>query len=143
MVEFMRLYPCGNAITWSNNILTWNLDAQFLPFMGTTSNSDWCMDPKFFTLKTRLVYLREKNFYDIGIDSKVYSWVLLGWQDSNYHVTYCYAELGQSLYFSEDAKRCNDGLVQERCNSIANALELHLSWTNPLLWSVGVGGVSD
>ena len=24
-----------------------------------------------------------------------------------------------------------DGLIQERCNSIANALELHLSCTNP------------
>ena len=32
-------------------------------------------------------------------------------------------------------KRCpiahNDGLMQQRCNSIANALELHLSCTNP------------
>ena len=27
-----------------------------------------------------------------------------------------------------------DGLVQERCNSIANALELRLSCTNPLIW---------
>ena len=27
-----------------------------------------------------------------------------------------------------------DGLVQERCNSIANALELHLSCTNPSGW---------
>ena len=27
-----------------------------------------------------------------------------------------------------------DGLVQERCNSIANALELHLSCTNPLIY---------
>ena len=26
-----------------------------------------------------------------------------------------------------------DGLMQERCNSIANALELHLSCTNPLI----------
>ena len=26
-----------------------------------------------------------------------------------------------------------DGLVQERCNSIANALELHVSCTNPLI----------
>ena len=27
-----------------------------------------------------------------------------------------------------------DGLVQERCNSIANALELHISYTNPSKW---------
>ena len=27
-----------------------------------------------------------------------------------------------------------DGLVQERCNSIANAMELRLSWTNPSIW---------
>ena len=27
-----------------------------------------------------------------------------------------------------------DGLVQERRNSIANALELRLSCTNPLIW---------
>ena len=27
-----------------------------------------------------------------------------------------------------------NGLVQERCNSIANALELRLSYTNPLTW---------
>ena len=27
-----------------------------------------------------------------------------------------------------------DGFVQERCNSIADALELHLSWTKPLIW---------
>ena len=33
-------------------------------------------------------------------------------------------------------KQCHhiDGLVQERCNSIANALELHLSFTNPSMW---------
>ena len=29
-----------------------------------------------------------------------------------------------------------DGAVQERCNSSANALELHLSCSNPLIWSV-------
>ena len=27
-----------------------------------------------------------------------------------------------------------DGLVQERCNSIANALEVRLSCTNPSIW---------
>ena len=27
-----------------------------------------------------------------------------------------------------------DGLMQERCNSIANALELRLSCTNPSIW---------
>ena len=27
-----------------------------------------------------------------------------------------------------------DGLVQERCNSIANAVELRLSCTNPFIW---------
>ena len=31
---------------------------------------------------------------------------------------------------------CIDGLMQERCNSIANALELRLSCTNPSAWSV-------
>ena len=36
-----------------------------------------------------------------------------------------------STYFSADAIDHVDGLVQERCNSIANAPELHLSWTNP------------
>ena len=41
----------------------------------------------------------------------------------------------------ETTLQCNivfhwlDGLVQERRNSIANALELHLSCTNPLKWS--------
>ena len=29
-----------------------------------------------------------------------------------------------------------DGLVQERCNSIANALELHLSYTNPSMYKI-------
>ena len=29
-----------------------------------------------------------------------------------------------------------DGLVQERCNSIANALELRLSCTNPSIWRI-------
>ena len=33
-----------------------------------------------------------------------------------------------------DSKTCVDGLVQERRNSIANALELHLSCTNPSIW---------
>ena len=32
-----------------------------------------------------------------------------------------------------------DELVQERCNSIANALELHLSCTNPWILSTGDG----
>ena len=39
--------------------------------------------------------------------------------------------------------RCNnshvDGLVQERRNSIANALELHLSCSNPLMWCHCIG----
>ena len=29
-----------------------------------------------------------------------------------------------------------NGLVQERCNSIANALELHLSCTNPSTYGI-------
>ena len=29
-----------------------------------------------------------------------------------------------------------DGLVQEKRNSIANALELHLSFTNPSIWNL-------
>ena len=29
-----------------------------------------------------------------------------------------------------------DGLVQERCNSIANAMELHLTYTNRLIWYI-------
>ena len=29
---------------------------------------------------------------------------------------------------------CIDGLMQERCNSSALALELHLSCTNPSMW---------
>ena len=41
-------------------------------------------------------------------------------------------------------RQCNlyndtDGLVQERRNSIANTLELHLSCTNPLIWSLMLG----
>ena len=41
--------------------------------------------------------------------------------------------------FKESSPCCNstwlyfDGLVQERRNSIANALELHLSCTNPMI----------
>ena len=31
-----------------------------------------------------------------------------------------------------------DGLLQERCNSIANTLELHLSCTNSLIWPLQV-----
>ena len=33
-----------------------------------------------------------------------------------------------------------NGLLQERCNSIANALELHLSCTNPLIYTALVQG---
>ena len=33
-----------------------------------------------------------------------------------------------------------DGLVQERCNFIANALKLHLSCTNPSIWRQSVTG---
>ena len=36
---------------------------------------------------------------------------------------------------SAASKEHVDGLVQERCNSIAKALELHLSCTNPSIWS--------
>ena len=37
-----------------------------------------------------------------------------------------------------------DGLLQERCNSIADALELHFSYINPSIWSTtsAVGYVS-
>ena len=37
------------------------------------------------------------------------------------------------LYLQYEANHV-DGLVQERRNSIANALELHLSCTNPSMW---------
>ena len=36
-----------------------------------------------------------------------------------------------------EMKTYMDGLVQERCNSIVNALELRLSCTNPLIWTLG------
>ena len=39
------------------------------------------------------------------------------------------------MYFSNILMIPIDGLVQERCISIANALELHLSCTNPSIWS--------
>ena len=41
----------------------------------------------------------------------------------------------QSVYY--------DWLVQERCNSIANALELHFSCTNLLIWFRILNGNSD
>ena len=37
--------------------------------------------------------------------------------------------------FIEELGYYFDGLAQERCNSIANALELHLSCTNPSILS--------
>ena len=39
------------------------------------------------------------------------------------------------LHSNSHYKNKIDGLVQERCNSIANALELRLSCTNPSRWS--------
>ena len=41
----------------------------------------------------------------------------------------CFGEKFTVLYWDEI-----DGLGQKRCNSIANALELHLSCTNPSKW---------
>ena len=35
-----------------------------------------------------------------------------------------------------------DGLEQERCNSIANALELHLFCTNPSIYGTGTWAVT-
>ena len=37
-------------------------------------------------------------------------------------------------FFSRNNDICIDGLMQERRSSIANALELHLFCTNPLIW---------
>ena len=51
--------------------------------------------------------------------------------------TYMVCTLWSVIYFtlSKIVSTHTDRLVQERHNSIANALELHLSWTNPLiLW---------
>ena len=41
--------------------------------------------------------------------------------------------LANWVHFNSTALQHIDGLVQERCNSIANALELHLPFTNPLI----------
>ena len=44
-----------------------------------------------------------------------------------------------SLYWSSSIlKKYINSLVQERCNSIANTLELHLSGTNPSIYINGL-----
>ena len=35
-----------------------------------------------------------------------------------------------------------EGLVQERCNSSALAMELHLSCTNPLIWVLNIANTA-
>ena len=58
--------------------------------------------------------------------------MLLKWipDDQAHYVKFCNGTFGI------DFNKQIDGLVQERCNSIANALELYLSYTNPLKWFV-------
>ena len=40
-----------------------------------------------------------------------------------------------NCYKEQDFMEYIDGLVKERCNSSANALELRLSCTNPSIWA--------
>ena len=42
-------------------------------------------------------------------------------------------EIDVFIFYTFDWQPHIDGSVQERRNSIANALELHLSFTNPLI----------
>ena len=46
--------------------------------------------------------------------------------------------LGRNMYNWIASKHYVDGLVQERRNSIANALELGLSCTNPSMYADGL-----
>ena len=48
---------------------------------------------------------------------------------------FCKSLTSYAIFFFELCWLLIDGLVQERCNSIANALELRLSCTNPSLRS--------
>ena len=54
--------------------------------------------------------------------------------DICYNLHFCEEILDKSFIFS-DWQYYIDGLVQERCNSIANALELRLSCTKPSIYS--------
>ena len=54
------------------------------------------------------------------------------WKDASLHRKRQVWVVMISLFL---AYECIDGLMQERRNSIANALELCLSWTNQLVWS--------
>ena len=62
---------------------------------------------------------------------------LIGWAHTQNHPwIYCYIH----GLMQESGAYHIDWLVQERCNSIANALELHLSCTNPSIWFHSVTG---
>ena len=56
---------------------------------------------------------------------------------TGYEIAYEILVLAFSVWFHKEFHMvCHiDGLVQERRNSIANALELRLSCTNPSIWS--------
>ena len=83
--------------------------------------SDWM-------IRTYNIVKRILTRFEIRAQKPHLKWVPDMWQDE-------YVDILKTtkLYFRpyENGHQI-DGLVQERCNSIANAMELHLSCTNPL-----------
>ena len=86
-------------------------------------------------------------------ETTIWIWIWLPWQvdpalgnrGSEKPPRYCRAKMNQiNTYFdihnlfNTQNKGDIDGLVQERRNSIASALELRLSYTNPSIWDYSV-----
>ena len=86
----------------------------YLP--GPGIQADW------FTFLVKMIYSRPYSLYT-AVDSFM-----------NYQIIVCKMSGTINAYSNHDLRLYIDGLVQDKRNSIANALELRLSCTNPSIW---------
>ena len=87
----------------------------------------------------RTALLEKKIFEICSENAEIFSgqWPQQKYEFSNWKIVVCKVVMSRSV--SQPILKIHfDGLVQERRNSIANALELHLSCTKPSLYSTGV-----
>ena len=82
---------------------------------------DFCCGKVYMIMKKIQIYM-------IVNDSNVHSWKYSIYQYDNSHIE---AKFKREFLNQPDKILYIEGSMQERCNSIANALELHLSCTNP------------
>ena len=137
-VKYIMHWSLRKRLSFSDNIFKWNLFKKSISYLKIKHVPKYPTDQIGIGSSNALVMKVESHSQNnVGKDP----WPLMSIQGQNglnwylamTNICKFFMKLAEEEFlYDDDAPFAHiDELVQERCNSIANALELHLSCTNP------------